>query len=178
MPTALRCSQCGGVVIPRKDVEGRKLDWTIYTFGDEVLAAERFPDTVFPGSLEDFDSRIGIAICVAHKGAKYLLARHPQSDADPKRLPPEYSVQTASAKVVYTSRWNDISPEDHMRFRSCLDEGMSSFFLNPYVVSLLTSRAGHPDSGYWRNYVALALALVCLVAVDVGIIKCVARWCC
>ena len=168
MPTALHCSHCGGVVLPSRDGFGKKLDWMVYTFGNQVPAAHRFPDSVFPGALEDFQRRHGIAIRVSHRGREYLLARCPLSDPDFENLPPEFSSKHTGDEDVHTSSWCDVPPEEKTSFLSCLDQVMSFCFLIFCSVLYLTSRAGHPSNGYLRSGYVLAMGLVCLVALRLG----------
>mgnify|MGYP003629603609 CR=1 FL=1 len=151
MPTALHCSHCGGVVLPSRDGFGKELDWMVYTFGNQVPAAHRFPDSVFPGALEDFQRRHGIAIRVTHRGREYLLARYPLSVPASKIC---HRSSLPNTPVMKTSSWYDVPPEEKTSFHSCLDEGMSSWFLIFCSVPLLTIRAGHPSNGYlWSGYV-------------------------
>ncbi|PVH83498.1 hypothetical protein DL98DRAFT_585395 [Cadophora sp. DSE1049] len=120
MPTAVNCSQCDGAVIPFRDERRKKLDWMVYSFGNEVQAAKRFPDSVFPGALEDFEKRNGIAIRVSDRGFKYLLARHPYNDSASGNLPPRFSRMKPGEEKATTMIWNDLPRQQKKAFRSCL----------------------------------------------------------
>jgi hypothetical protein len=97
------------VTIPTQDTDGRKLEWTVFSFGSRASASERSAASLSPYSVEALNEQDGTAIRVGDGDQAVLLVRHPQHGKG-------FSIKEKDGEVM-TPVWN----EDY-------DENPTSFF--------------------------------------------------
>ncbi len=67
-----------GATIPTLDTYGNLLEWTVYSFGSDVVPLDRTPLSHLQYAIADFDSQDRVAIRFANERKRFVLVRHAQ----------------------------------------------------------------------------------------------------
>jgi hypothetical protein len=62
------------VTIPTQDTDGRKLEWTVFSFGSRASASERSAASLFRYSMEALNEQDGTAIPALVMGTKQFCS--------------------------------------------------------------------------------------------------------
>jgi hypothetical protein len=106
------------VTIPTQDADGRKLEWTVFSFGSRASASERSTASLFPYSVEALNEQDGTAIRVGDGDQAVLLVRHPRHG---KRL----SIKERDGAVM-TLVWNEDYDENPTSFSRIVREVLAA----------------------------------------------------
>lgn len=109
-----KCERCGGLTLPTRDRNGKKVEWSIYSFGSSAPASEKCSAAFYPSSREILDQRDKTAIRVAAGKRTVLLARYPQRGKS-------YSIRRENG-TIETGDWDEKNDENKTPFLRVVNE--------------------------------------------------------